>query len=89
MTPQYFGNLGVTTPQYFGYWGVATTRYPRGRRVVIFYLDLDIGPPWVNFKAINLKFSKIVGHIVFSNQWKFQIDSSQIKISMKCLSYKQ
>ena len=32
---------------------------------LFFYLDLDIGLPWVNFKAINLKFSQIVNHIVF------------------------
>ena len=32
---------------------------------LFFYLDLDIGPPWVNFKAINLNFSQIVGHIDF------------------------
>jgi len=31
---------------------------------LLFYLDLDIGPPWVNFKAIHLKFSQIVGQIV-------------------------
>ena len=28
-------------------------------------LDLDIGQPWLNFEAINLIFSQIVGHIVF------------------------
>ena len=31
---------------------------------LLFYLDLDLGPPWVNFKAINLKFLQIVGRIV-------------------------
>ena len=30
---------------------------------LFFYLDLGIVPPWVNFKAINLKFSQIVGNI--------------------------
>ena len=37
----------------------------RAGELLFFYLDLDIGPPWVNYKAINLKFPEIVGHIVF------------------------
>ena len=60
MTPWYFGNRGVATPRYFGQRGVVTPWYPKGLGVIIFYLDFDIGQPWVNFKAINLK---IVGHI--------------------------
>ena len=34
---------------------------------LLFYLDLDIGPPWVNFRAINLIFLQIVGQIGFYN----------------------
>ena len=40
-------------------------RLPGTLELLFFYFDLDIGPPWVNFKAINLKFLQIVGHIVF------------------------
>ena len=36
----------------------------RAKESLFFYLDHDIGWPWVNFKAINLKFLQIVGHIV-------------------------
>ena len=42
-----------------------TGEYPKGRESLFFYLDTDIGPLRVNFKTINLKFSQIVGHIVF------------------------
>ena len=37
----------------------------RAEESLFFYLDLDIGQPWVNFKAINFKLLQIVGHIVF------------------------
>jgi len=36
----------------------------RAGESLFFYLDLDIGLPWVNFKAINLKLLQMVGHIV-------------------------
>ena len=34
----------------------------------------------LSFNAINLKFVPIVGHKVFYNLWKFQIDCPQIAI---------
>ena len=56
-------------PGTLGTWESLPLRIQRARESLFFYLDLDIGPPWVNFKAINLKFSQIVGHIVFYNLW--------------------
>ena len=40
----------------------------------------------LNFDAVNLTFSQIVGNMVFYNLWKFQIDSLQIKIRMNFVS---
>ena len=39
----------------------------------------------LNFNAINPKFVQIKGDTVVYNMWKFQIDSSQIEITMNIL----
>ena len=72
------GTLETGESQLLGTLDTQESQLPSIQRAMerlFFYLDLEIGLPWVNFKAINLKFSKIVGHIVFYNLRKFQIDS--------------
>ena len=76
------GTLEIEESQLPGTLDTGESQLPgiqRTGEMLFFYLDLGLGPPSVNFKAINLKFSQIVGNIVFYNLWKFKIDSLQIR----------